>query len=337
MAEIPFEYLGLALEATRGTAIAAPTHQMNVAGVLKPFITNYRPREARGTLAMNYRVKPTRKGCEWSAEGDADVNYLPVWLNMAMDAVTSPTTPGGATLSRLWTHTRNLTADDLKSATLFALDPNLASVLQAPFCMVDELVIENDATGEGVATLSVKGKGGFPTKLATPAQPASIAGDTLPGQMMQLWVDTASAIGTTAISGRLLKAKHTFATGVTYKYADAGPTASLAFTRAGRLPTVGVKTELEFELLDFTQYDQWAAGTTLKVRVRHNGALIETTAGPVNWYNYLEVDQYGPWDELDWGENEGSNRTVRLVINSQYDATLASDVNVKVQSARTTL
>lgn len=34
------------------------------------------------------------------------------------------------------------------------------------------------------------------------------------------------------------------------------------------------------------------------MRVRHNGALIESVAGPLNFYNYVEVDTYGPLDEL---------------------------------------
>lgn len=336
MAEIPFEQGLLALESTRGTAITTPTHAMNVPLLIKPWRTKVRPKEARGTLAMNYRAKDTRAGCDWSfAAVEADSAYLTVWLNMFMKAVTSPSTPTNGVLTRLWTFTRSLTADDLKAATLWGLDPGLTNVLRAPFCMADEFVFENDATGEGLATLTGKGRGRFPSKVAAPTVPASIAGDTFPAQLMQLWIDTSSAIGTTAVSGRLLKAKHTFSTGVTYKYADGGVTSTLDFTRAGRIATVGVMTELEFELLDYTQYDQWAANTTLKVRVRHNGALIESVTP--DYYHYFEVDQYGPFDQLDWGEHEGSNRIVKLTIASQYDATLGSDVSVKVQNTRTSL
>lgn len=334
MAEIPFETLSLALEATRNTAVTPPTHAMNVAGVIKPYISQYRPKEQRGTLALNYRHKPVRKNCTFMGDGDADVNYLPVWFNMAIKGVTSPTTPANGSLTRLWTFTRSIAADNIKSATVYWGDPAI-NQLQSPFCVLEELVFENDGTAEGVATINVKGGGNFPAKVSPPTAPASIAGDTLPGILMQLFVDTSSAIGTTEITGRLLKAKHTITTGVTYKYMASGPTSTLGFTAIGREPVVGLKTELEFELLDFNQYDQWAAGTDLKVRVRHNGNLIESVTP--DYYNYAQFDSYGCYEDLDWGDNQGTNRTVKLVMNTQYDTTLASDFSVMVQNAKASL
>lgn len=334
MAEITYEALSLALEATRNTPVTPPTHTMNIAGVIKPVVTQYRPKEQRGTTVMHYRHKIVRKNCTWQGDGDADVNYLPVWLNMAVKPVTSPTTPTNGVLTRLWAFTRSITADDIKAATIYWGDPAI-NQLQSPFCVLEELVFENDGTSEGVATLNVKGSGNFPTKVAPPTAPASIAGDTLPGMEMQLWVDTASVIGTTAITGRLLKAKHTITTGITYKYIAAGPTTTFGFTAIGRMPVVGLKTELEFEFSDFNQYDQWAAGTDLKVRVRHNGNLIESVTP--DYYNYAQFDSYGCYEDLDWGDNQGSNRTVKLVMNTQYDTTLASDFSVAVQNQRTSL
>ena len=334
MAEITFETFSLALEATRGTAVTPPTHAIPMGGIIKPAVTQYRPKEQRGTRVMNYRHKITRKNATFTADGDADINYLPVWLNMAIKAVTTPSTPTNGLLTRLWTFVPTITADDIKAATCYWGDPAI-NQLQSPFCVLEELVFENDGTADGVATLSVKGGGQFPAKVAAPTAPASIAGDTLPGMEMQLWVDTASVIGTTAITGRLLKAKHTISTGVTYKYIAAGPTTTFGFTSIGRMPVVGLKTALEFELPDFNQYDQWAAGTDLKVRVRHNGNLIESVTP--DYYNYAQFDSYGPYEDLDWGDNQGSNRTVKLTMNSQYDTTLAADFSVAVQNARATL
>lgn len=334
MAEISFETFSLALEATRGTAVTPPTHAIPMGGLIKPYHGQYRPKEQRGTLVANYRHKTVRKNCTWLADGDADVNYLPVWLNMAVAPVTSPSTPTNGVLTRLWTFARSITTDAIKSATAYWGDPAM-NQLQSPFCVLEELVFENDGTSEGVATLNVKGGGVFPTKVSPPTAPASIAGDTLPGMEMQLWVDTSSAIGTTAITGRLLKAKHTITTGVTYKYIASGPTTTFGFSGIGRIPTIGLKTELEFEFPDFNQYDQWAAGTDLKVRVRHSGNLIESVTP--DYYNYAQFDSYGPYEDLDWGENQASNRTVKLVMNTQYDPTLAADFSVIVQNARTGL
>lgn len=329
--EIAFERLHLALETTRGTAIASPTHLLNLAGKLTPKQTLHRPKESRGTLVKNYRTKPVRRWGEWEAEGAADPNLLPLLLNMAVKPVTSPTTPG--TLSKLWAFVRTVNADDTKTATIWAGDPNVQS-WEADYGTVDELVIKNDASSEEVATVSLKGKANFPAKTSAPTSPASIAGDLFPGQQMQVWIDTSSAIGTTAVTGRVISAEHTIPVGYEYKYLAAGPNGGLEYSGLGRVETAA-KTKLVLELPDMTQYDLWAACTTLKVRVRHNGSLIETVS-TVDYYNYFEMDIYGPFDLLEWGE-KGANRVVELTIESQYDVTLGADYRVAVQNARATL
>lgn len=335
MAEIPFETMRLALETTRGTAETAPTHLLNLAGMIKPAITRYRPKEARGTRAQNYRHVDTRKSAEWEAEGDADVVMLPVLLNKAVAPVTSPSTPGTAVLSRLWAFVNNLTADNIKSSTIWWGDPSL-SQLQSDFCVLDEIEFENDASGEEVLTVKAKGMGGMPTKVSAPAATTPIAGATLPGQLMQCWMDSASAIGSTAINGRVISAKHTIKTGATYKYLAGGPTSNLDFALIGREVVVGLTTELKLELIDFTEYDLWEAGTVMKTRIRHNGSMIENISA-TKYYNYAEFDTYGPLLDLDWGDNQGSNRAVSFKIESTYDSVLASDFAVRVQNQRTSL
>lgn len=335
MAEIAFETMRAALETTRGTAIAAPTHLLNIDGTITPKVTVYYATEQRGTTAKNYRRAITRKWAEIGGKGDLDVNEILFWLNMGVAPVTTPTTPGTAVLSRLWSFVRNVTADDIKSATAFWGDPAL-NQLKAAFFVLDELKISNKATDDKVATIDVSGMSKFPTKVSAPGATTSVAGALLPGQLMQLWVDTSSAIGTTEITGRLLSAEHTIRTGAKQKYVATGPTADLGFSLLGREKISAIETKLEFELLDFTQYDNWAAADALKVRVRHNGSLIETISA-TSFYNYVELDQYGPYEDLDWGDNEGTNRTVSLTINTGYDATLGSDARVAVQNAKTAL
>lgn len=335
MSEITFETLRLALESARGTAIASPTHLLNLEGTIKPVITRYRGKEQRGTRAANYRSVATRKYVEIEAEGDLDTAIAPVLLNMAVAPLTSPATPAGATDARLWAHVANTTTDTIKSATMWWGDPALDQ-LKSPFCVIDELVIENDASGEEVATVSIKGMGNFHTKVAAPGATSAITGALLPGKLMQCWIDSGTdAIGTTEINGRLVSAKHTIRTGAKYKYLADGPTSNLTFNRIGREKVAAVTTELVLELIDFDEFDLWESGATLKVRVRHNGALIES--GTPDLYHYVEVDSYGAASDLDWGDLEGSNRTVSLTIEGEYDATLASDLRVAVQNARSSL
>jgi hypothetical protein len=206
-------------------------------------------------------------------------------------------------------------------------------VWQADFCMLDEIVLENDASeDDGVLMLEIKGTGGRAIKVAAPTVPALSVGPLYPAQLMQLWIDTTGAIGTTPVTGRLISAKHTIQTGVVYKHLAAGPTSNLDYTKIGRKKVAGITTELMLELPDMAQYDQWDANTPVKCRVRHNGPLIEGAL-----YNHIEVDTYGVFGEMEWDEFEDTNRAIKLVIEGEVDATLGSDLRVQVRNTRTTI
>jgi hypothetical protein len=158
-AEIPLELFGLALESTRGTAITPPTHLIPVSGVITPFRTKYRPEEQRGTLEQNYRAKTVRTGSNWAIPDSLlDPNYAPVLFNMVAKANSTPSTPGGGTLSRLWTYTPTITSDDLKAATLYGGDPNV-QIWQAAYCMADELTVTADATERRRRDVRAQGHG----------------------------------------------------------------------------------------------------------------------------------------------------------------------------------
>ena len=335
-AEVPYSLFGLALEATRGTAVTPPTHFMPVAGMITPVRTKYRPEEARGTTEDFYRSKTSSTGADWSIPDSLlDPNYAPILFNMIAKAVTTPSTPGGGTLSRLWTFVPTLTSDDLKSATLYAGDPNVQT-FQAAYCMADELTISADATGEDAATYTAKGAGYFPTRVAAPVFPAAIPGDLLMPGAMQLWIDTSSAIGTTEITGRFISTDWTIPSGVVYKRYANGPAGGLNFTKAARGKRHAEAT-IVVELNDLSigagkEYLTWEADTTVKMRIRLNGTLIEAAL-----YNYVQLDIYGPLDAFSWGVVEDTNVTMQFTVQSQYDATLGASFALYAQSQRTTL
>jgi hypothetical protein len=332
MAELTYERLGVALEATAGTAIAAPTYYLPFPGMLSPRQTVYRPEEARGTRAQYYRSKVTKKWTEWSCPAAGiDVYNLPVMLNMAVAPVTVPTTPGGGTLSRLWTFTRSMTSTTEKTGTFFWGDPNIQS-FRTPYGVTDNFVISGDASGDDAVTAEFKGRAQILEKISAPTYPAQLIGPMVTPLEAQLWIDSASAIGTTAITGRVISAE--FDSGDLRgdpKYLFSGTAFNKTFARFGAVKN-SATMKLRFELLDTTQYDLLMAETVLKVRVRFNGPLIETTL-----YHYVEIDIIGIFDEPDWSEFAGSNRALDLTIQSQYDATLAYDWSIKVQNDRATL
>lgn len=332
-AEVVFERFAGALETTHGTAIAAPTHIFNGTGMVTPDVTFSRRSRSDGMLSEFYSTIKTREEATWSLEGDLDVNTLPFLLEMALKASGTIATPGGGTASRTHTYVPTMTSDDLKSATIFWGDPGWGAgkVFQMPYAMVDELTITSDSSGTDASTMSASGRGQVLTQLTAPAIPSLTAGSLIVGGWMNLWMDTSSAIGTTAITGRVVSAEHTLTNNISYKHLATGAGGTLAFTRHGRGKR-HMETRIVFELADATQYDLFAAGTVTKTRVRHNGALIEGSL-----YNYVQVDTYGPLTDLTWETVEDTNRAVGFTIYSQYDSTLGADFSVVVQNAIATV
>lgn len=333
--ELFIERFHAAIEGTRGTAESAPTHTFNWRGLLTPGMSYLSPNESRGELASMYRDLITRKGCAWTLEGDADVNYLPIILNALIEPNSSPSTPTNGVLTRLWAFVPTMTADDIETLTLW-WDLEAQSLI-SDFGVIDSLTLANDANGEGGLTVQMSGAAGFPADDDTPTPAANIAGNIPLSQTMQIWMDTSSAIGTTEVTGRLVSAQHVITTGATYKYLAAGPASNaLDFTNIGRDKSAhNCVTTLVMEIPDMTQYDLFTAGTTVKCRVRHSGSLIESVTP--DYYNYVEVDTYGILRFGGWGENVGSNRTISFTIEGRKDATLGAPYRVAVQNARTAL
>jgi hypothetical protein len=224
-----------------------------------------------------------------------------------------------------------MTSDDLASSTIWWGDPG-AQIFRSAYCMADTLTITADASSEDGASITASGYGKFPTKVSAPTYPSQAASGLIIGQNMDLWMDSASAIGTTAITGRVVSAEVTIPAGTVQKYLAGGTTADLSFTRHGRLKR-HAELKLVFELADMTQYDLFAAGTSLKTRLRMNGmTAIETTFFP-----YFQFDIYGPLSDLSWSDYEGANRTVEFTIQSERDLTAGYDFAAYVENAKATL
>lgn len=338
-AEIPYEVFAAALETTRGTAITTPTHLLPLVGSIKPIRDKWHPDEARGTIEANFRSKTIATRGEFELTGPADPNYLPFLANLINKAYTTFTTPTNGVLTRLYTSVPTINADDLKSATLWAGDPNV-QIFRSAFCMADEFTVEADATSDSGATWGLKGTGFFPTRVAAPTLPAAIPGDLLAPGAMQLWIDTgATAIGTTEITGRFIKTNWKIPTGVSYKRYANGPTGGLNHTKTGRGKRAA-EASIVVELNDLSvgaskEYQLYEADTTVKMRIRINGALIESVTP--DYYSYIQLDIYGPLSALDWGDVEGTNRTMQFTVMSEYDSTLGASYALYAQSTRTAI
>lgn len=330
--EKPFEKMWAAQEVTKGGAVTPPDHDLNASGYFK----NKR-RRARGTdmgtLSDQLRATTVRKWSEWAIdEQPANVLLAPFVFESAVAGVPAVTTPGGGTLSRLLTFIRDMTSDTLKAMTGYWGDPNL-KMFQAAYAMIDELSITSDASGEDPVTWTYGGMAQYAAKLgAVPTPPSTLNPPLLIPGLTQLWIDSASAIGTTEITDRLISAKLTIPTGNTYKYLAQGAAANLGFARTGR-KKVHPRLEFSIDAVDLTQYDLWEADTALKVRVRFNGPIIEGSLR-----NYIEADIYGILgDEPDYGTLEDSNATIDFSIDGDYNSTAGSDLLVRVQKSGATV
>jgi hypothetical protein len=245
------------------------------------------------------------------------------------------TTPADAVLTRLWTFEPTMDSDDLQALTLYWGDPNVQA-FQAAYCQIDSLTFGGDASGEDGVTMAASGLGKFPSKTGPDSVPAMLDAPLMAPGDMQVWIDSGvDAIGDTPIEGRVVSAEVTIPSGIVRKWLAAGPASDLGFTRHGR-GRRHIEARLVLELEDMDQYDLIVAHESLKTRLRWNGPEIETEGG-TTFYHYCEVDIYGPADTMEWGENQGTNRTIQMTILSEYDADAGYDFAVKVQSDRDTL
>lgn len=322
--------------ALKGTPVTPPSHYFNLEGTITPTTEIYTPDESRGVLAAAHREMVSRKHSTFQGSGPLDVNILPALLNMYVKNVIANTTPTSGVLTKLWTFVPTMTSDDLRAITAYWGDPN-ETIFQTTYTMGDTLTITADTTSTDATMVEMSGWGQFPESLGSaPALPLAMNGGLINGLNMQVWMDTTSAIGTTEILSPVLRATHTIPTGVIPKYFADGPAASLGFTRHGRAKR-RITTDIEMEFNNLTTYNQFANGTPVKLRVRHNGDFIETVAGPIDYYNYVEVDTYGLLRDLEWGDMDGANRTVKFSVQSVYDATLGADFAIRVQNERNSL
>lgn len=331
--EIAFEYLLAAHEVTRGTAVNPPTRYLPLAGLVTPGQDRYRPVESRGELAEFHRSKTVRRWSDLDAEGPVDTRAMPFLLAMILKGTVTPTTPGGATTARLWTFTRTMTSDDLKSATVYSGDPNVQA-FQAAYMLPTDFSMSSDASGTDGVQMSMTLQGNFPAKTAPSSVPAQSLGPILAPGDMQIWMDTTLAIGTTEIADfRFVSTELSVPTGVTPKWTASGPTGGLNPTRRGRAKS-HPEASISLEIPDMVHYDLYAGNngdTIVKLRVRFNGPIIETTLR-----HFVEFDIYGPLDDFSWGELEGTNRLMEAMIMGEKDATAGSDLIIRVQNDQTT-
>lgn len=322
MSEIAFEYLLSKIEATKGTAETTPDRYHLLGGMLMPKVEYYAPEDRDGTLSMGRRAVPVREWCEGDIEGAVNLNEMQRFFLMALNGGITPTLIETGVYN--WVFLRSMTSDTLKSSTFWGGDPN-TQIFRAAMAMIESMTISADGKGTDGITFKANWMAKKETKVSAPTAPAVPTPITIMPSQTQVWLETASATayGTTDVTTRVLSVEHELPTGVTYKFGNGSTT----IKRTGVMK-VQPSTTVELEFLDATDYDNIRAGLPVRLRTKYSTAnLLGATA-----YGFLQVDMYGPLTDMDWGEYESSNRTLKFKQLALYDPTIATDVRVTLQN-----
>lgn len=334
MAEILQEVLLGVLESTRGTAITTPTHLLNVSDgmMLLPRKTFHNVSTVTGTRAEFAINTKTYEDTALNPSGTLDLRQAPFWANMYAGAGTIAT-PSGGTLSRTHTHVPGMSTDSAKSATFSSGDPNV-QVWQSAYHMLDDYTVTFDASSDEAVSFSANTVGQPWTEISDPVVPTQTEVVPAYGIDTDLWIDTSSAIGTTAITGRLVSGEWRIVRARSRKRHARGAGAVRTFDATG-IGRDHAELDLTFELYDLAQTDLFSDETDVKVRLRLNGSLIEGTL-----YNYYQVDIYGKLQDLAFDTFMDTNRTVTFTIMSTYNTHARSaghDWRVVIQNSSATV
>lgn len=237
----------------------------------------------------------------------------------------TPSTPGGGTLSRLWTFVPGATA--LDSMTVEENDG--ASVYEAHGVYGNRLRIAGNANAENLMTVDVFGK-----TLASGSLTGSLA-DRVPsfleGWQSLVYIDAFGATPGTTVKSALLQSWDVTIDNNLARLYTADNANSPSSVSVGELRASVQLLVLASAGQAATEFANWDAATKRLVRLMFQGATV--IEGSL--YPYLAVDIAGAWSVFDLGQTYENVRAYRLTLESVYDPTNSFGVRVLAQSTRT--
>lgn len=247
-------------------------------------------------------------------------------LLITINGSVTPTTPGGGTLSRLWTFKPGNT---LNSMTLEYDDG--ATARRGAGIYGDTLTIEGAANDTNMVTVGLFGKSR--TANALTGSLASRTPTFIEGWESKIYI---AAHGTApgsapVLAGALTKWKVDIANGLGRKFtAD-----NVNTTNKATIGKIAVTAELEFEAVATgisTEVANWEAVTGRIVRLEFGqNVTIETTLK-----KFVTVDLPGYWTTPDMTGEDANTRTYKFGLQAVYDPTsVAAMLQIIAQNART--
>ena len=328
---IPLEVVQMGMEVTRGTSVPATTIvDMDPGGAnLVRTPTLIKVRQA-GSLATSHRSYAGRDVIAIDISGSWTHQWAPNWFNLFLGPLAAGT---GATADKLWAFTGASNtiisdiADNLKSCTLEVGGKDTwASEYQLKGCVGTklELSFSQDKVWTYKASL-------LATTITPQAKTGALANaaalvDVL-GTTTKVYIDSASAFGTTQKVGDVLSGNVIIDIGAVARYTlDGGRNPTRVVVTTPRKISCSLVVEYDAQ----TEYTATHAATAQRVRIKSQGAVLGAS------FYIMQLDIPGVYDTFVIGK-DGDVITEQLSLSGQYDATPAADIGASVTTSNVAL
>lgn len=246
-------------------------------------------------------------------------------FNMAISSAPVITTPGGATLARLWTYKPTVSTD---SATVEwndgARDWEGAGMRVQSLTMAGSVGEENLISGELFGTNVVQA--------ALTGALADRVPEFIEGWQTKLYIDAfGGTAGTTVVAGSLINWSVTIGNNLGRKYTADNTLAANSVT-SGEL---AIDATLTFEAAPataLTEFGNFNTATKRLVRLEFQDetGFIETTMR-----RFVTIDLPGVWTAIDLTGEDAGTRVYQFTLSYVYDSALAAGIVIRAQNSRT--
>lgn len=257
---------------------------------------------------------------DWNASATFD--RLADYGNLFINAVATGTGTGA---TRTWTFTPSDTTDGLKRYSLEYGGTNMANAYTLNGAVGQTLGISIKPNTSWQVKASVLGLATAAGATITPALslPSTLGTDDVLWTQTKVYIDSASAFGTTQQVGRIVSADFSLTNGVSPRFTlDASGTPYRVALAKERSVEVTIVAEYDAQ----TNYTAFAAGTVQRVQIKATGP--SSRAATINVGGY--------WDTAVIGEDNGVI-TTQMKLNGLYDTSISADFQLIVVNGVTTL
>lgn len=322
------ERLQIGKETTPGTAVAATRvlYLMNVSATKERASRPKRFAVGRRDNVLDYRQGPIVAG--GSVEADVSGSEGVEWFLLGLQGGVTPTTPGGATLTRLWTFTPGGTT--LDSATIERNDG--ANVQRLAGVRVNRMTIRGSTREANtmVCELFATDRDDTFTPLTTGLT------ERIPsyfeGWQTNLYITAfAGTPGAGAITDMLISWEVVINNNLARRY-FANNTLSASRVDIG---VMDVTATLMFDASAatyLTEVADWLADTKRLVRLEFLGPANGIETG---FREFVTLDLPGAWTSPDMNQADENSRAGRFPLQYVYDPTNAFGLRARAQNSRT--